>query len=171
MKKLLFTLLLAATAYTKAAPQPQDFRIHNGKLYNVTLSTNWTRLVNRNDEGRYVILKVSSNEVVAQEQWMEKIYDKVELRPQLNSNQRIGGYAGNPIRSFRQVLVETKERTGKTVYIRNFIPDYSSIANVGDTFHSRHVIEVGTYLWRDQTIQAYDCGLPNTPENRKLLNK
>ena len=66
------------------------------------------------------------------------------------------------------VVVKTSAKTGEEMVIKHH-PEEKKLAK-GKTIASPfRAMPVADVKYGDQTVAAYDCGLPNTAENRKTL--
>ena len=144
---LTLTLAMAATP-----PQPPEVRILDGTLYFINTSTNWVELA----DGMEVI-EVLPEGVVSQ---------IVRYRPIYRRNPQTAPGTSN---AQGRLLRTEKLLVGKCI-IRNH-PQHGTLTSGASVYNRFRVFPRGVFKYGAETIAAYDCGLPNTTENRKTLKK
>jgi hypothetical protein len=140
-----FGVLCASAADPNYKPKPEDYRIVNGKLYNLVLSTNFVTLN-----------KISG------EHGPKWSYSQGGLQV-VNVLQ-----AGVVMRHYSFNI--GNKGYGSTIIVTN-LPDAAGL--VTGKYYPRpfRAMRRGVYKWASTEgifdIAAYDYGIPNTPENRK----
>ena len=66
------------------------------------------------------------------------------------------------------LVVKTSATTGEQMVIKHH-PEAKKLAKGATITTSFRAMPVAGIKYAEQTVAAYDCGLPNTPENRKAL--
>lgn len=127
----------------KPTPSTNDFRIHEGKLYNVALSTNWVTIPDALGYRQFIpgmeVVTLSSEGLILQ------FYDYSYSRP------------GRPSERIDRIKL----------VVRNF-PGAAALVS-GKKIDPFRAIPLSVVTYQGDRIPSFDYGLPNTMEKRRLL--
>jgi hypothetical protein len=141
-----------------AAPEynPEDYRISNGVLYNIKLSKRWGKYIRGFD---MTVIKVLHDGVVF------RLYEKNTTEVELS---RTTGSVGGSYVGLRTTSTHTSMVPDGSCFIKNFPHGKLTEGEWVDV--PLYVICIPVPIkYGGETVPVYDFGLPNTPENRKLL--
>jgi hypothetical protein len=151
MKKLVTAALLVLCAVCVVAQVASDFRIVNGKLYNIRKSALWINLPPEDSYGTY--------NAVWYHGWVESVGES-SIIVRMEAETLNGPSYKN-------------EWHDRSVLIKNH-PQQKKFSN-GDKFSRDRFFPLGNQTLTNRsgdrviTVRAYDYGLPNTPTNRAVF--
>lgn len=147
--RLLPFALFVTSAFAQYKAKPQDFRIVNGKLYNIEQSELWkttvTNLTEDCDSRTY-------------ELWNNGIVVTTTKFPIVGGMQE---YSITRNRNYNVLVRDTSRQVTNGLY-------YIQFADLKVKTFTK-LIRIGQTNYCGQPIVAYSVGLTNTPENRKTL--
>lgn len=146
-------VLFVSNAFAQYVAKPQDFRIFNGKLYNVELSQLWKKTVRNvtEDCDKYQC-----------EIWNNGIIVTMSKHPIVGSKREKSPYV------VREVYINVPVKDTSRKITNGFF--YVQYADKGIEDFTR-LMPIGKTNYNGQEVDAYSIGLPNTAENRKTLVK
>lgn len=135
--------------------KPEDYRISDGKRYNIVLSTNWVTLSGKSEYAK-VISTIPEGMIL-------QLYHYERIRvSNLNANQRIGGYSGGGP-TMRRIPGAPPVLDEKCL-VKNLplapIPGKEYPLNF-------RVMRKGYFTNDSEVLEYFDYGLPNEPGNLK----